>query len=144
MALTVTQPWLATAQTNSPFRIVDLTHSFDNDTIYWPTEEGFRLIRGKAGVTQRGYYYAANRFTAAEHGGTHIDAPIHFFADRQTADQIPLERLIGDAVVVDVSESCAANRPLPAARPPWNAIRSRSTPVSHLGAASSEHRKIDA
>lgn len=101
---------VAVAQTNKPTRIVDLTHAFDSDTIYWPTEEGFQLIRGTAGMTQRGYYYAANRFTAAEHGGTHVDAPIHFFADRQTADQIPLERLIGEGVVVDVSELCARNR----------------------------------
>jgi kynurenine formamidase len=88
-------------------RIVDLTHSFDRDTIYWPTEDGFSLIRGSAGVTEKGYYYAANRFAAAEHGGTHIDAPIHFFADRHTVDQIPLERLVGEAIIVDVAKSCA-------------------------------------
>jgi kynurenine formamidase len=79
-------------------------------TIYWPTEEGFKLIRGPAGVTEKGYYYAANRFLAAEHGGTHIDAPIHFFRDRKTVDEIPLERLIGEAVVIDVTDACAANR----------------------------------
>lgn len=87
--------------------IVDLTHSFDRDTIYWPTETGFDLIRGKAGKTEKGYYYAANRFAAAEHGGTHLDAPIHFFEDRNTVDQIPLDRLIGEAVVIDVTKSCA-------------------------------------
>ena len=46
-------------------------------TIYWPTEDGFKLLRGSAGVTEHGYYYSANRFMCAEHGGTHIDAPIH-------------------------------------------------------------------
>lgn len=93
----------------SKHRIVDLTHSFDRGTIYWPTESGFNLIRGPAGVTEKGFYYAANRFAAAEHGGTHIDAPIHFFEGRNTVDQIPLERLIGEAVVVDVANSCAEN-----------------------------------
>ncbi|MCB9923158.1 MAG: cyclase family protein [Planctomycetaceae bacterium] len=87
--------------------IVDLTHSFDQDTIYWPTETGFRLIRGKAGITEKGYYYSANRFAAAEHGGTHLDAPIHFFDARNTVDQIPLEKLVGEAVVIDVTKSCA-------------------------------------
>ena len=91
-------------------RIVDLTHVFDDRTVYWPTEAGFRLERGPAGVTERGYYYSANRFAAAEHGGTHIDAPNHFFEDRQTVDQIPLERLIGPAACVDVSAKCAADR----------------------------------
>ena len=87
--------------------IIDLTHPFDERTIYWPTEDGFQLKRGKAGITDRGYFYAANRFVAAEHGGTHIDAPIHFFKDRRTVDQIPLEQLIGAAVMIDVSNSCA-------------------------------------
>ena len=91
-------------------RIVDLTHSFDSDTIYWPTESGFKLIRGPAGVTDKGYYYAANRFVSAEHGGTHIDAPIHFFKEGKTVDQIPLERLIGEVIVVDVTGACASDR----------------------------------
>jgi kynurenine formamidase len=91
-------------------RIIDLTHPFDEQTIYWPTEKGFQLLRGSAGVTEKGYYYAANRFQGAEHGGTHIDAPIHFFADRNTVDRIPLERLIGSAAIIDVTKRCAANR----------------------------------
>ncbi|MGI9519330.1 MAG: cyclase family protein [Pirellulaceae bacterium] len=95
-----------TAQESSP-QVIDLSHPFDDQTIYWPTEDGFKLIEGSAGYTDRGYYYAANRFVAAEHGGTHIDAPIHFFEDRMTVDEIPLERLIGEGVVVDVSEACA-------------------------------------
>lgn len=110
LAVVAAQLPTATAQTSESTCLIDLTHPFDADTIYWPTEEGFQLIRGTAGVTERGYFYAANRFAAAEHGGTHLDAPIHFFADRQTVDQIPLSRLVGDAVVVDVSEKCAYDR----------------------------------
>jgi kynurenine formamidase len=90
--------------------LVDLTHVFDAETVYWPTEEGFVLERGTAGVTQGGYYYEAHRFRAAEHGGTHLDAPIHFAAERATADAVPLEKLFGPAVVVDVSAACTANR----------------------------------
>jgi len=90
-------------------RIVDLTYPFDDQTIYWPTETGFDLQRGPAGVTARGYFYAANRFAAAEHGGTHIDAPIHFFDGGDTADRIPLTRLVGPAAVVDVRDKCAAD-----------------------------------
>lgn len=88
-------------------RIVDLTWAFDSETIFWPTEEGFVLERGNEGVVEAGYYYAAHRFRSAEHGGTHIDAPIHFHADRPTVDQIPLNRLVGPAVLVDVSDRCA-------------------------------------
>jgi kynurenine formamidase len=89
---------------------IDLTHPFGAETIYWPTEEGFVLERGASGVTEGGYHYEAHRFRAAEHGGTHIDAPIHFFAEGWTVDEIPLDRLIGPAVVVGVEEACARNR----------------------------------
>ena len=90
-------------------RVVDLTHTFNRATIYWPTEDGFKLVKEKAGVTEKGYYYAANRFIAAEHGGTHIDAPIHFSANGQSVDAIPLERLVGEAAVIDVTEACGKN-----------------------------------
>jgi len=90
-------------------RLVDLTHDFSAETVYWPTAEGFELDVVFAGETDKGYHYEANQFKAAEHGGTHLDAPIHFAAGRQTADQIPLERLIGSAVVIDVADKCAQN-----------------------------------
>jgi kynurenine formamidase len=100
----------AIAQEDSKKRVIDLTHTFDETTIYWPTEEGFKLLHGPAGITERGYFYAANRFMCAEHGGTHIDAPIHFWKGGQTVDEIPLERLIGPAVCVDVAHKCRADR----------------------------------
>ena len=90
--------------------VIDLTYTFDESTIYWPTEDGFRLEIGFAGRTELGYYYTANRFTAAEHGGTHIDAPIHFYEDRKTVDALSLDRLMGEGVVVDVSDQCGRDR----------------------------------
>jgi kynurenine formamidase len=90
-------------------RWVDLTHSFDDKTVFWPTEAGFKLETERNGVTPQGYYYAANRFSTAEHGGTHLDAPRHFSAAGLTADAIPLDRLVGAAVVVDVRDRCAAD-----------------------------------
>ena len=72
-------------------RLIDLTHSFGADTIVWPTEQDFRLVLQQAGETPGGYYYASNRLEMAEHGGTHIDAPIHFSKGGQTLDQVPIE-----------------------------------------------------
>ena len=83
-------------------QLVDLTHPFDAETVYWPTARPFTLAPVAHGVTSGGWWYAANDFCAAEHGGTHLDAPIHFAEDRWTADAIPLERLFGPAVVVDL------------------------------------------
>lgn len=84
---------------------VDLTHAFSDETIYWPTDTaGFQLDRLSYGLTEGGWFYASNAFASAEHGGTHLDAPIHFAEGRLTADRIPLSGLIGAAAVVDVSD----------------------------------------
>jgi kynurenine formamidase len=89
--------------------IVDLSHAYGEDTVFWPTAERFKLQVVNDGDTPAGFYYAANNFTTAEHGGTHIDAPMHFARGRNAVDEIPLERLVGAAVVVDVTKAAAAN-----------------------------------
>ncbi|HYH89935.1 MAG TPA: cyclase family protein [Solirubrobacteraceae bacterium] len=91
-------------------RLVDLSHPFDEQTIYWPTAATFKLEKVAEGETEQGYFYAANNFSAAEHGGTHLDAPVHFARGGDKADEIPLRRLIGRAVVVDVSRRALADR----------------------------------
>ncbi len=67
------------------------------------------LTEDAKGFTEGGYYYEANSFSAAEHGGTHLDAPIHFAKGQWTVDAIPLEHLMGPAIVVDVTEQAAGN-----------------------------------
>lgn len=88
---------------------LDLTYPFSGSTTYWPTAEGFRLDTVAFGDTDGGYFYSAFNFSAAEHGGTHLDAPVHFAEGGQSADQIPLDRLIGPAVVLDVSDRVSAD-----------------------------------
>jgi kynurenine formamidase len=90
-------------------QLVDLSHAYDANAIFWPTADPFRLDKVADGVTSGGYYYAANNFFTSEHGGTHIDAPVHFAQGHQTVDQIPLDRLVGEAVVVDVTKSADAD-----------------------------------
>lgn len=84
-------------------RWVDLSYAFSDETVYWPTADGFRLDEVAFGDTDAGYFYSAYNVFTAEHGGTHLDAPIHFSRGGMTTDQIPLDRLIAPAVVVDVS-----------------------------------------
>lgn len=90
--------------------LVDLSHTFNERTIYWPTAREFKLTEVAEGETEGGWFYAANDFEAAEHGGTHLDAPIHFARGGDTADRVPLRRLVGDAVMVDVSERALEDR----------------------------------
>ena len=91
-------------------RWIDLTHDFSSETIYWPTATPFRLDSVFRGPTPGGWHYEANNFSAAEHGGTHLDAPIHFAAAHQTAEQVPLTSLTGPAIIIDIRDSARGNR----------------------------------
>jgi kynurenine formamidase len=109
------QPATTAAPTTSPPAfpggvLVDLSHTYDRSTVFWPTAETFRLDVVADGDTPDGYYYAANNFFSSEHGGTHLDAPVHFSRGAQTVDQVPLDRLFGEAFVVDVTAQAGANR----------------------------------
>lgn len=95
----------------SRYEMVDLTHPFNRNTLYWPTSPtSFELDTLSYGATPGGWFYSANAYSAPEHGGTHLDAPIHFAAGRETADRVPLRRLVAPAVVIDVSRQAAADR----------------------------------
>jgi kynurenine formamidase len=107
--LTICLTACSTRTPDEPREIIDLSHAYDSQSIFWPTAEAFRLEKVAEGVTPAGYYYAANNFFTSEHGGTHIDAPVHFAEGRQSVDEIPLNNLIGPAVVIDVTAASAAN-----------------------------------
>ena len=88
--------------------IVDLTHSFDESTIYWPTSPStFKLETLHYGPTPAGFFYASYALSTPEHGGTHLDAPIHFAEGKRTTDEIPLQQLVRPAVVIDVRKQAS-------------------------------------
>jgi kynurenine formamidase len=88
--------------------IVDLTHTFDAKTPYWPTAaRGFELTTVHEGKTDAGYFYSAFSFCAPEHGGTHLDAPFHFAEGARAADAVPLRQLMAPAAVIDVTSQAA-------------------------------------
>lgn len=91
-------------------RWVDLTHSFSEATIYWPNADHFKLEKVYDGHAAGGYHYSANRYAAAEHGGTHMDAPIHFDIKGETVEKIRIDQTIGPGVVVNVSGNASKDR----------------------------------
>jgi kynurenine formamidase len=92
------------AFTGTTGKWVDLTHAFSASSIFWPSDTiGFTLEQLSYGKTPGGWFYSSYRYSAAEHGGTHLDAPIHFAEGKQTSDAIPLDKLIGPAIVIDVT-----------------------------------------
>jgi len=82
-------------------RVVDLTHHLFDEMAVYPgiPQPEFRAI---ARVTDDGY--AMSEYHLINHIGTHIDAPAHQILNGNTLDEIPLERLITDAVTIDVSD----------------------------------------
>ena len=114
-------------------QIVDLSHPFDDKALYWPSAAGlqFSLEVLHSGPTPGGWFYAANRFCTPEHGGTHLDAPLHFAEGKRSVDQVPVRQLVAPGVVIDVREQCARDadyRLLPADLVAWEAAHGRIPP----------------
>jgi kynurenine formamidase len=91
-------------------KLLDMTYPYDENSIYWPTAKPYHMEKVSWGISEGGWWYASNEFSASEHGGTHADAPIHFAENGRTIDQIPLDEWIGPAVKIDVTKLCGKNR----------------------------------
>ena len=109
--LSITLPILSCANKNifNEGQWIDLTYEFSEETIYWPTSTTFKKETVYEGHIEKGFYYSAYKFSTAEHGGTHIDSPVHFYEGRNSVDQIPIKQLVGEAVVVDVSKNALSD-----------------------------------
>jgi len=100
---------VVTGCTTAEPRLVDLTYSFNEHTVYWPKNDHFHRQDTARGMTRNGYWYASGTFSASEHGGTHLDAPIHFASSGMSLEDIPVESLLGPAVVLDIQEASQQN-----------------------------------
>ena len=81
-------------------RVVDLTQSMTNGM---PVMEGITppTFRDLAEVAADGY--AMSQYTFVNHTGTHVDAPAHQIAGGATLDDIPLDRLVTEALTIDLT-----------------------------------------
>lgn len=81
-------------------RVIDLTQPMTNGM---PVMEGIALpqFSDLADVLTDGY--AMSRYSFINHTGTHVDAPAHQIAGGATLDDIPLERLVTEALTIDLS-----------------------------------------
>lgn len=92
------------------YEIIDLSHEFGPNTVYWPnTPLRFEHDVIFEGEREDGLFYSAFSFAMPEHGGTHLDAPYHFHREGDTAEAVPLSRLVAPAAVIDVTEQAAAD-----------------------------------
>lgn len=85
-------------------RIVDLTHTLPED---FPTYDGPNGLTMERLVDIADGGYNMYLWQLVEHTGTHLDAPIHFSTDGQTADEIPIQNLVVPLIIVDISAKAA-------------------------------------
>lgn len=86
-------------------RIVELSHkmkpgteNFKLELKNFPVEEIMPQIK-----RQKDAWYILSEVTMSSHVGTHIEFPYHHLKDGQDAAGFPVEKLIGEAVVLDFS-----------------------------------------
>jgi kynurenine formamidase len=102
--------WTCAAYGLDDKKLVDMTYPFSEDTLHWPTAQGFQLETVNEGRTPQGYWYSSYNYSASEHVGTHLDAPFHFAEGKWNTEQIPLAQTIGPGVIIDVRSKTAAHR----------------------------------
>ncbi len=90
--------------------LIDLTYTFDETTQVWPSNLPFHRDSTVRGGTKTEAWYATGQVTLSEHAGTHMDAPVHFAQGQVGIDGIPIEQLMGPAVVIDVRDAVAGDR----------------------------------
>lgn len=92
------------AQAQAAMGITDMSHVFGTGIpTYTPGEEPTR----EDFVTVEANGFFIQRWTLYEHAGTHCDFPAHFIADGVTVDNYPVENLLSQAVVIDISARAA-------------------------------------
>ncbi len=86
--------------------VVDMSHVYD---------ENFPTYFGAPGIAmEQKFNFADNGFnlfelTLNEHTATHIDAPLHFSADGNSVDEIPVSDLVVPLCVIHIHERAAEN-----------------------------------
>jgi kynurenine formamidase len=107
---------LVAAVSSGAIEIVDLTAPLSAQTPILQLPEAFGQT-ARFGLTEISRYNEAgpgwywNNITTGEHTGTHFDAPIHWITGKDGADvsQVPVNRLIAPAAVLDFTAATATN-----------------------------------
>ena len=90
-------------------KVVDLTHTLEKDSPYWPEDTPGTPFHTSVAATYRKDGFFARNLSMPEHFGTHMDAPIHFDPKGETVDRIAVEKFLAPAVVIDVRAAARSN-----------------------------------
>src|SRR5918999_5512011 len=87
---------------SSTMRIVDLSMTVQEcDSAPFAPDENYFKLRPIIKWEEQGF--VSNVVQMTVHAGTHIDSPHHFFRDKPSIEKLPLEPMIGKAVVLDLT-----------------------------------------
>jgi len=87
---------------SAPPTWIDVSVPVRSGMVHWPDNPPIELVRTMD--MAKGDPATCSRLSLGVHSGTHVDAPVHFVAGGGGVDAIPLDRLLGEARVVEVSE----------------------------------------
>jgi len=82
--------------------IIDISVPVSPRTVTWENES-VPVIERVSSI-EAGDGYNLSRLAFGTHTGTHVDAPLHFIEDGGSAESLPLDALIGPALVVDARD----------------------------------------
>ncbi len=82
--------------------IIDISIPLAEKTPVWEGDKGISVPR--VAKIEEGSDFNVSRIELGVHAGTHIDAPFHVFEKGNTANQIPLDTLIGCVQVVEIPD----------------------------------------
>ncbi|XP_003747041.1 uncharacterized protein LOC100907960 [Galendromus occidentalis] len=112
MALTLSgrEPTVFPWENPTNENIIDLSWTYDANTIYWNETDAFELRISTTGTTSKDYEQK-DHVSMATSGGTHVGAPRMFHPKRWSVDQIPLRRLFNiPTVIIDVKKKVVKDR----------------------------------
>jgi arylformamidase len=81
--------------------VIDVSLAIGPDLLVWPGNPG--VVIEPASRISRGDSSNVSEIRLGSHTGTHIDPPFHFLDDAATADELPLDVMIGEAMVADLT-----------------------------------------
>lgn len=90
-------------------RLVDLTHTLERNSPYWPEDAPGSPFHTSVATTYEKDGNFTRNLRMPEHFGTHMDAPVHFHPGGETVDRIAVERLFAPAIVIDVCSAVMSN-----------------------------------
>jgi kynurenine formamidase len=93
-----------------PYKLVDLTHTLDENSPSWDGTCGFKhAIKLDYEECSTGVKFRVGQFKMNAGIGTHIDAPNHCISGGKAIDQLLLDNLVSPCIVIDISTKAHEN-----------------------------------